>query len=92
MDTSSKPRSPGRFDFNIFERLMRSEDQDIHSFAEAIGSSVDMIRQWRRNGITFYAADRISIKMGVHPCYVWGEEYWNPVPRKPFEQERKNKK
>jgi hypothetical protein len=27
-------------------------------------------------GIRFYDADRVCIRLGHHPSYIWGEDYW----------------
>jgi DNA-binding Xre family transcriptional regulator len=61
-----------------FERIIRDPDHNDHEFAASIGVTRDMIRGWRKNnGIRFYTADRICTRLGLHPSYIWGEDYWN---------------
>lgn len=65
-----------KFPFENFERVVRSHLHDDTAFALAIGRSRDVVRRWRRDGIRFYEADRLSISLGFHPSYFWPDEYW----------------
>lgn len=82
----------GRFHFDKFENRLRQPDQTLEEFAENIGVTVAAIQSWRRRGILFYRADELCTKLGIHPSYIWGEEYWNPVPRKSFTPNKKQPK
>jgi hypothetical protein len=52
--------------------------------AEILGVSRQRVSQWRNGDrIGVFKADEYAVKvLGVHPCEVWGEEWWtaNGVP------------
>jgi hypothetical protein len=61
-----------------FERITRDPDHDDYQYARSVGITRDILRGWRRNkGIRFYTADRVCTRLGMHPSYIWGDEYWN---------------
>lgn len=35
-----------------------------------------MISRWREKGISIYAADKWSIKLGYHPYEIWGQDFY----------------
>ena len=37
--------------------------------------SVRTLHRWKHTGIPLYAADRIAIRLGVHPSQIWTDWY-----------------
>ena len=61
-----------------FERIVRDPEHNDWQFARSIGVTRDMMKGWRKNqGIRFYTADRVCTRLGIHPSYIWGDDYWN---------------
>ena len=49
-------------------------DSDI---ADSIGVSRETVFRWRHlNQLPFFTADVIACRLGFHPSYLWGDEYW----------------
>ena len=44
--------------------------------AVALRSSRRNIIKWRKHGIPFYSADEVACQIGVHPSYIWGNQWW----------------
>ena len=66
-----------RLPLEPFERMMRHPDQNDSQFSASIGVSRHVLQNWKAHGgIRFYDADKIAIKVGHHPSYFWGEDYW----------------
>jgi hypothetical protein len=65
-----------RFSISNIEDRLRDPEQSDEQFAESIGASRSKLKNWRRNGIRLYAADRLAISLGHHPSYFW-PEYWD---------------
>lgn len=78
-------RAEPRLDFSKFEDHFRKAYHDDTEFSRHIGITRDQLRNFRTRGIRFYVADRLCIDNGVHPSYIWGEDYWKP-PRKVLER------
>jgi hypothetical protein len=41
------------------------------------GIRCETTRNWERNGVPLFNADRLVVSLGAHPCEVWGDDYWN---------------
>lgn len=52
----------------------------VDDFAEAVGCSRRAVHRWRHAGLTWDAADRAAVAVGLHPANVWGREWWASVP------------
>lgn len=35
-----------------------------------------MMTRWARDGVPERAAERAATRLGVHPSFVWGDEWW----------------
>lgn len=44
--------------------------------AEACGTTRSSIRRWQEIGLHPIVADRVCIRVGLHPSDVWGDEWW----------------
>lgn len=45
--------------------------------ARDVGSAVRSVGRWRRRGgIPLWEADRLAIRVGLHPAVVWGADWW----------------
>jgi hypothetical protein len=59
-------------------RGMSSREWPYHrqDFADLAGCSDRTVVRWRTSGrIPLRWADRIAVKLGVHPLAIWGEHY-----------------
>lgn len=69
------PRIP-RLPFAPVEERMRENGMSDVAFAEALQVNRDSIRHYRQRGLNVYAADRLACKLGYHPTYFWGDDYF----------------
>lgn len=69
------PRIP-RLPFAPIEDRMRENGMSDVAFAEALQVNRDSIRHYRQRGLNVYAADRLACKLGYHPTYFWGDDYF----------------
>lgn len=69
------PRIP-RLPFAPIEDRMRENGMSDVAFAEALQVNRDSIRHYRKRGLNVYAADRLACKLGYHPTYFWGDDYF----------------
>ncbi len=69
------PRLP-RLPFAPVEERMRENGMSDVAFAEALQVNRDSIRHYRQRGLNVYAADRLACKLGYHPTYFWGDDYF----------------
>jgi hypothetical protein len=53
----------------------------VRDAAELLGVNVGTLMKWRASEgsatIHYARADRIAIRLGVHPSAMWGREWWN---------------
>lgn len=62
--------------------LLRAvHDLPVRDAAETLGVNVGTLVKWRASEgactIHYARADRIAIRLGVHPSVMWGREWWN---------------
>lgn len=69
------PRIP-RLPFAPIEDRMRENGMSDVAFAEALQVNRDSIRHYRQRGLNVFAADRLACKLGYHPTYFWGDDYF----------------
>ena len=69
------PRIP-RLPFAPVEERMRKDGMSDVAFADALQVNRDSIRHYRERGLNVYAADRLACKLGYHPTYFWGDDYF----------------
>ena len=43
--------------------------------AQVLNISPSELHRWRHQGIPYYTADRLAIRLGYHPALIW-EEWW----------------
>lgn len=71
-----RDRRQPRLPYEPFERKLKDPDYTDIQFAESLGVSRDVIRNWKKNGMLFYTADKVAINAGYHPSQIWGDDYW----------------
>jgi len=57
-------------------------DSDDIAVAEALGCNRAMVNKWRNDKsymISCWRADRMAIRIGLHPALVWGEQWWTEI-------------
>lgn len=47
--------------------------------AEVVGVGRTAVWKWRHNGLSVEQADRIAVRLGLHPSCLWPEWYKLPV-------------
>lgn len=53
------------------------DDNDDRTIAEACGVTRGTVGRWRRHGINRNHADSVACRLGLHPAYIWGHDWWN---------------
>jgi len=44
---------------------------------KATGVGYQQWQRWRtQGGIPFWQADRVAVKLGLHPAFIWRMDYW----------------
>ena len=61
--------------------LLQSTDADLNDrdLADLLLVDRSTIRRWRagiRCMISPYRADELACRLGVHPCSIWGNDWW----------------
>jgi hypothetical protein len=69
------PRIP-RLPFAPVEDRIKKEGMSDVALAEALRVHRDSLRHYRERGLNVYAADRLACKLGYHPTYFWGDDYF----------------
>lgn len=64
-------------------------DMSFETLAEILGLTKDCIRGWnsRPRKIHRFLADEYAYKLGVHPSYIWGKDWWS-IPFKSTKTEK----
>lgn len=44
--------------------------------ANRLGISRATLLRWKTRGISLTAGDRVAVRLGVHPLFIWGGDYW----------------
>jgi len=52
-------------------RPLTNKDQ-----AEFIGEDPAQVFRWRQTGLRFHDADRVAVRLGLHPYDLWGDAYF----------------
>jgi hypothetical protein len=62
----------------ICESRYRGDEESRHVSAIADMLEVDRfsVYRWERNGINMGSADRVAVKLGLHPSMIW-PEWWH---------------
>ena len=61
--------------------LRAVHDLPVREAAAQLGVNVGTLVKWRNSEgastIHYARADRIAIRLGVHPSVMWGKDWWN---------------
>lgn len=49
--------------------------------ARYCGVHLRQMQRWAHEGLTERYADRIACRLGVHPSWIWGDEWWRDDDR-----------
>jgi hypothetical protein len=52
------------------------EPVSVIQTAKVVGVDNSQLHRWRRTGVRLDLADRLAIRLGVHPAVIWGEHWW----------------
>jgi len=84
-------RGKGKYDPRLLLLLVTGEHDDDYSIAQRLGVDRQQVYRWR-NGkcqLDTWTADRLAIRIGSHPCLIWGQQWWDDAAA---ERTRKGKK
>jgi hypothetical protein len=60
--------------------LRAVEDLPVRDAAQILGINVGTLVKWRASEgectVHYARAERIAIRLGSHPAYLWGREWW----------------
>lgn len=65
---SDTPRLP-------LEPLMQAHGGSWRSFREKTRTNTQRLQTAAEEGLTFEQADRLAVRLGVHPLEVWGDAW-----------------
>lgn len=76
--TKRRVRTAATFDAR---KLLERFDPDTPAtiIAARLGTNRGNVHRWLRGdsvNLSPYAADRYAVRIGLHPCAVWGEAWW----------------
>ena len=68
VDDELGPRCPRRWGNGVWCGAVHDKVR-----AARLGVGPKQLYRWRENGLTWVAADRVAIRLGVHPVLLWPE-------------------
>jgi hypothetical protein len=77
----NKNKQPKTYDARDILNYFDPESDDI-AVAEALGCNRAMVNKWRNDKaymISCWRADRMAIRIGLHPALIWGEQWWTEI-------------
>jgi lambda repressor-like predicted transcriptional regulator len=54
---------------------------NLSELARRTGYTLRTIQRWRIDGIPYWSADRVAIRLGIHPALIWTDWYATPTRR-----------
>ena len=53
---------------------------NLSDLAHRTGYPIRTVQRWNTTGVPLYSADRLAIRLGVHPATIWATWYQVPTP------------
>lgn len=75
---TGKRQVPKTFDARVLLEYFDPDTDDV-AIAAALGCNRSSVNKWRNDRaymIGAYRADRMAIRIGLHPSLVWGDQWW----------------
>ena len=65
-----------RLPYEPLERMFNKEitGEDLSEITEVAESTVS---NWKKHGIPEPQADRVAVRLGLHPASIWGDQWWD---------------
>lgn len=73
--------------FQPVENKLRTPEMTDETFAAHIGITRKTLTNWRNVGLRFFTADEFSCRLGFHPTYFWGDDWFGPMYQERHTQE-----
>ena len=54
---------------------------NLSELSRRTGYPLRTIQRWRVDGIPYWSADRVAIRLGIHPALIWTDWYVTPTTR-----------
>ena len=61
------------------EQVARFPELSDGDIASVLGVTRRTIVRWKIIGLDCWTADKAAVRLGLHPCEVWGDAWWDPV-------------
>ena len=68
-----------RLPFAPIEDRMRDPEMSDAAFADHLGITRKSLKLYRNVGLRYFKADQFSCKLGFHPTYFWGDDWFGPI-------------
>lgn len=65
--------------FAAIESRLKDPDMTDEDFAAHIGVQRKTMTRWRNVGLRFFQADELACRLGYHPTYFWGDDWFGPM-------------
>ena len=52
---------------------------NLSELARRTGYPLRTVQRWRAHGIPYWSADRVAIRLGLHPSLIWTDWYATPT-------------
>ena len=54
---------------------------NLSELSRRTGYPLRTIQRWRVDGIPYTSADRVAVRLGIHPALIWTDWYLTPTTR-----------
>ena len=55
--------------------------RNLSDLSRRTGYPLRTIQRWRVHAIPYWSADRVAIRLGIHPALIWTDWYATPTNR-----------
>jgi hypothetical protein len=78
-----------RLPYQALERMFNGEIT-AEDLAEVAQVNSGTIWNWKKHGIPEPQADKVAVRMGLHPASIWGDEWWDLANLPPLRDGRES--
>lgn len=65
-----------RLPYEPLEKMFNNEIT-VEDLAEVAQVNIGTVHNWKKHGVPEPQADRVAIRLGLHPASVWGDAWWS---------------
>jgi hypothetical protein len=63
-----------------FEPLEAAAREVSPDLTRALHISSTTLERYRNVGVTVEQADKLAVRIGIHPWWIWGDAFWEDLP------------